>query len=150
MVLLIMVSAVASARLWIEPQFAKEDWRTAAAYVQSTGETGDALVMRDLQTGIPFDYYYQGGLELQAASFNQQTTSLDDLSRGYQRLWLVYRRPFEATHALAGSGPFTWRDDQDPLVREWLVAHQAGLVEEATYPGVYIVLYRLSPGTGEP
>jgi len=149
MALLIMVSAVTSARLWIGPQFAKEDWRTAAAYVQSTGETGDALVMRDLQTGIPFGYYYQGRLELQVASFNQQTTPLDDLSRGYERLWLVYRRPFEATHTLAGSGPFTWRDEQDPLVREWLVAHQAGLVGEATYPGVYMVLYRLSPGTGD-
>jgi hypothetical protein len=145
MVILIMVSATASARLWIDPGLTKEDWRAAAAYVQAAEERGDVLVMRDLQTGIPFDYYYLGALELQFASFNQQTTSLDDLGRGYERLWLVYRRPFESAHALAGSGLFTWQDDQDPMVRDWLVVHEPALAGEKTFPGVYVVLYRLSP-----
>ncbi len=145
MVILIMVSVVASFRLWADPGLAKEDWRAAAAYVRSTEEMGDALVMRDAQTGIPFGYYYQGGLNLQVASLNQQTRPLNDLGRGHERLWLVYRRPFEATHVLAGSGSFTWRDDQDPAVRDWLVAHEPALVGEMTLPGVYVVLYQLSP-----
>jgi len=145
MVILIMVSAIASARLWIAPGFAKEDWRTAAAYVGSGQEAGDALVMRDAQTGIPFGYYYRGGLRQQVVSLNQQTTSLDDLGRGYQRLWLVYRQPFESAHAVAGSEPFTWQDEGDPIVRDWLVAHQPALATEMTFPGVYVVLYQLSP-----
>jgi hypothetical protein len=145
MVILIMVSAIASYRLWADPRLTKEDWRAAAAYVRSTEEMGDTLVMRDLQTGIPFGYYYQGVLELQTASVNQQITPLNDLGRGYERLWLVYRRPFEATHALAGSGPFTWQDDQEPAVRDWLVAHEPALVGDRTFPGVYVVLYQLSP-----
>jgi hypothetical protein len=145
MVILIMVSAIASARLWIDPGLTKEDWRAAAAHVRAAEETGDALVMRDLQTGIPFGYYYQGALEPQFASFNQQTRSLDDLGRGHERLWLVYRRPFESAHALAGSGPFTWRDEGDPMLRDWLVDHEPGLAGEKTFPGVYVVLYQLSP-----
>jgi uncharacterized membrane protein len=145
MVILIMVSAIASARLWIDPGLTKEDWRAAAAYVRAAEETGDALVMRDLQTGIPFGYYYQGALEPQFASFNQQATSLDDLGWGHERLWLVYRRPFESAHALAGSGPFTWRDEGDPMLRDWLVDHEPGLAGEKTFPGVYVVLYQLSP-----
>ena len=145
MVILIMVSAIASVRLWVGPEFTKEDWRTAADYVGSGEERGDALVMRDAQTGIPFGYYYQGGLKLQIASLNQKTTPLENLSRGYERLWLVYRRPFESAHALAGSRPFNWKDDHDPVVRDWLVAHQPALEGEAKFPGVYIVIYRLSP-----
>ena len=145
MIILIMVSAIASYRLWADPRLTKEDWRAAAAYVWSTEEMGDTLVMRDLQTGIPFGYYYQGALELQTASVNQQITPLSDLGAGYERLWLVYRRPFEATHALAGSEPFTWRDDQDLMVRDWLVVNEPALVGERTLPGVYVVLYQLSP-----
>ena len=53
-----MVSAIASARLWIDPELTKEDWRTAATYLRSVEEAGDTLVMRDLQTSIPFNYYY--------------------------------------------------------------------------------------------
>jgi hypothetical protein len=99
--------------------------------------------VRNLQTRIPFDYYYLGALKLQVASINQQITPLDELARGYDRLWLVYRRPFEPTHALAGAQPFTWRDDQDPAVHDWLVSHAPALKQEKTFPGVYVVLYQM-------
>jgi 4-amino-4-deoxy-L-arabinose transferase-like glycosyltransferase len=148
MTVLIIVSTMASTRLWIDPKLAKEDWRTAAIYVQSMEESGDTLVMRDFQTGIPFGYYYRGALELQVASINQQTTPLDDLGQGYARLWLVYRRPFEATHALAGAQPFTWQDDEEPVTRDWLVSHAPVLMQEMTFPGVYVALYRLTPDEG--
>ncbi len=144
MIVLIMVSAVTSARLWVDPGLAKEDWRKAATYVWSMEEPGDALVMRDFQTGIPFGYYYRGELKLHSASVNQQATPLGDLGRGYNRLWLVYRRPFEPTHALAGAQPFTWRDDHDPETRDWLLSHEPSLAQEMTFPGVYVALYRLS------
>jgi mannosyltransferase len=148
MVILIMVSAIASTRLWVDPGLTKEDWRAAAAHVRAAEETRDALVMRDLQTGIPFGYYYQGALEPQFASFNRQTRSLDDLGRGYERLWLVYRRPFESAHALAGSGTFTWQEDEDLLLHDWLVTHESALAHERTFPGVYLLLYQLSPAGG--
>jgi hypothetical protein len=148
MAVLVMASAFACARLWTDPSLSKEDWRAVASTIQSMEKRGDALVMRDVQTGIPFGYYYGGALRPQAAAVNQQTTPLDDLATGHDRLWLVYRRPFEPTHALAGSRPFTWRDDPDPLVRAWLVSHQAALACEQTFPGVYVVLYQLSPTGG--
>jgi len=146
MVMLVMVSALACARLWISPDFSKEDWRAAATYVRSMEEPGDALVMRDFQTGIPFGYYYRGALKPEAAAVNRLITPLDDLVTGRNRLWLVYRRPFEPAHELARSRSFTWRDDRDPLVAVWLASHQAALVREMTFPGVYVALYQLSPG----
>jgi mannosyltransferase len=150
MTVLILASAVASARLWVDPSLVKEDWRTAAAYVRSMEESGDALVMRDFQTSIPFGYYYQGALELQVATVNRQTIPLDELAADHDRLWIVYRRPFEPTHELAGAGGLTWRNDRDPVVRSWLVAHEPMLGREVTFPGVYVVLYRLTPVGGVP
>jgi hypothetical protein len=146
MTMLVLVSVLACARLWISPDFFKEDWRAAATYVRSLEEPGDALVMRDFQTGIPFGYYYRGALKPQAAAVNRQITPLEDLAADHNRLWLVYRRPFEPTHELAESRSFTWRDDRDPLVAVWLASHQAALVREMTFPGVYVALYQLSPG----
>jgi mannosyltransferase len=146
MTVLVVVSAAACLRLWLDPHFTKEDWRAAASYVQSAERAGDALVMRDFQTGIPFGYYYRGELKAQAAAVNQQVKPLDELAGSADRLWLVYRRPFEATHELAASRPFRWQDDQEPAVRAWLVSHQGALVREETFPGVYVVLYQLAPG----
>ncbi len=144
MILLSFVSVVTSVRLWIDPDYAKEDWRATAVYVQSSERPGDVLVMRDLQNSIPFGYYYKGDLKLQIASINQQTTPLEKLSRGYDRLWLVYRRPFEPIHTLARSGDMSWRDEDDPAMQGWLVSHAPALEQETTFPGVYIVLYDLS------
>jgi len=140
-----VVSAIACLRLELDPHFIKEDWRAAASYVQAAEKAGDVLVMRDFQTGIPFGYYYRGELKAQAAALNQRITPLDELAGGADRLWLVYRRPFDATHELAASRPFTWQDDQEPSARAWLVSHQAALTREETFPGVYVVLYQLSP-----
>jgi hypothetical protein len=105
----------------------------------------DALVMRDLQVGIPFGYYYEGQLKLQVASINQQTTPLDELVTGHDRLWIVYRRPFEPTHELAGSGSFNWQEDQDPIIHDWLMAHESQLAQEKTFPGEYGLQYQLKP-----
>jgi len=146
MTVLVVASAAACLRLWLDPHFLKEDWRAAASYVQAAEKPGDTLVMRDFQTGIPFGYYYRGELKAQAAAVNQQVTPLDELAGGADRLWLVYRRPFEATHELAASRPFTWQDDQEPAVRAWLVSHEGALAREETFPGVYVVLYQFSPG----
>jgi hypothetical protein len=145
MTVLIMASIAASLRLWFDPNLVKEDWRAAATYVRSMEKPGDALVMHDFQTGIPFGYYYQGTSRLQIASVNRQTTPLDELARGHGRLWVVYRRPFEPVHNLAGSQPFTWRDDHNLIIRDWLASHTSELVQEVTFPGVYIVIYQLSP-----
>jgi mannosyltransferase len=145
MTVLVIASALACLRLWLDPHFIKEDWRAAASYVQAAEKAGDALVMRDFQTGIPFGYYYRGELKAQAAAINQQIRPLNELAGSADRLWLVYRRPFEATHELAASQPYNWQDDQESVMRTWLVSHQGALAREETFPGVYVVLYQLSP-----
>jgi mannosyltransferase len=146
MLALVVFSAAASLRLWVDPALSREDWRAAAAYVGALERPDDVLVTRDFQTGIPFGYYYQGLLHRQAAALNRQITPLEDLVVGHSRLWLVYRCPFEPTHRLAGSQPFTWRDETEPGLQRWLSFHQGQMVDERVFSGVYVVLYQLSHG----
>ncbi len=146
MIGVLLVSSVATLRLWVAPSLTKEDWRAAAGYIQARETSQDALVTRDFQVSIPLRYYYQGALELKAAQVNRVPTPLDELAAGRDRLWLVYRRPFAAVHNLAGSDSFTWLQEDDPALKEWLTSHQAELIAEKTFPGVYVLLYQLSPG----
>jgi hypothetical protein len=144
-VVLILISAVTVIRLWLDPDLTKEDWRGAAGVIQQAEQAGDVLVMNAAQTSFPFGYYYQGDLDLRLATFNRDTTPLEEFESGHDRLWLVYRRPFEATHNLARSATFNWQDEENPVLREWLGAHESALVQEVTLPGVYIILYEVSP-----
>ena len=140
---LLLLTGIASAHIWRELIWVKEDWRSAASLIQQHEQPGDALVMREFQNVIPFNYYYRGSLTAQIVEINRQVTPLEALLTGRKRLWLVYRRPFASTHGLAGSQPFTWQDDEQPLLRAWLLAHEAQLLQTITLPGVYVVLYEL-------
>ena len=141
---LAIVSIVGCVRLFLDTNFAKEDWRGAAAYIVATEEPGDALIMQNFQNQLAFSYYYNGNLELETSVVNQDITPMETLSEGHKRAWVVYRRPFEPTHALAGSQPFTWRNDPDPVNLNWLQARESSIIEEITLPGVHIVLLNLS------
>jgi hypothetical protein len=116
----------------------------AAAIIERDELSNDTLLMRDLQTGIPFGYYYRGQAQRQTLSINRDTSAPEALIAGYDRTWFIYRRPFEPTHEVAGAPPFTWQDEVEPVVRTWLIAHRSKLKQEITLPGVYILLYENS------
>ncbi len=140
-VILTLACLIAGGRIWLDPALTKEDWRSAAAIVEQGELPNDTLLLRDLQTGIPFGYYYRGQAQRQTLSINRDTSAPETLIAGYKRAWFVYRRPFEPTHEVAGAPPFTWQNETEPVVRAWLLAHQAELKQEISLPGVYILLY---------
>lgn len=143
-VILTLACLSAGGRIWLDPALTKEDWRSAAAIVEQGELPNDTLLLRDLQTGIPFGYYYRGQAQRQTLSINRDTSAPETLIAGYKRAWFIYRRPFEPTHEVAGAPPFTWQDEAEPVVRAWLTAHQAELKQEISLPGVYILLYENS------
>ncbi len=144
LVLILLVSIAAASRLWLDPTLTKEDWRAVAAIVQAAEQPNDALIMRNLQISLPFNYYYRGNLKPDIAAINRQNFSLEEMTAGHDRVWIVFRRPFEPTHALAGSNPYTWRDEPVAEIRQWLAAHEAELAEEKNLPGIHWVLYELA------
>jgi hypothetical protein len=133
------------ARFHADPVFAKEDWRGAAAYVEAHETSGDALALRQFQDVIPFRYYYHGALEPAAVTLNRQTTPLDEIAAGHERLWLIVRARHEDLHHLACSEPFVLEQDEgDPQVRAWLAAHIP--TEVADFSGVAVMRFNLLAG----
>jgi mannosyltransferase len=142
--LLVFLMAITSLRIFVDPTLTKEDWRAAAAYVGVREQPGDILAMRQLQDALPFGYYYQGILPFTIVTTNRQTTPLEDIIGGQERLWVVNRRPFASTHKLAGNEPWHWTDEPEPMVRVWYEKQADSLIEEKTFPGVYLLLYGLT------
>lgn len=143
MLVLVATTALAGGRLFVDPALTKEDWRAAAAYVEAAERAGDLLAMRQFQDRIPFAHYYRGDLPLAIITTNRQTTPPAEIAAGAKRLWVVQRRPFAPTHALAGSAPLRWTEETEPAVRDWYRQHAAGLMEERSFPGVYLLLFNL-------
>ncbi len=127
-------------RFHTDPVFAKEDWRGAAAYVAMREASGDALALRHFQYMIPFRYYYRGALESVAVTLNQQTTPLEAIAAGHERLWLILRARHDDLHHLAWGEPFVLeRDEGEPQVRTWIAAYPPK--ETLTSSGVMIMRF---------
>ncbi len=141
--LLLAASLAGSLRLFTDPALQKEAWRAVAQQVQTAAQPGDALLIHDMQASIPFGYYYRGALPAQIASINDEVFPLAGLIGDSRRVWLVYRRPFQATHNLSGSEPFGWQAETQLQILDWLQAHRPNLAEETTLPGVYLLRFDL-------
>jgi len=92
--------------------FVKEDWRGAVAYVEAHEMAGDGLALRQLQYVVPFRYYYRGALEPAAVTLSRQTTPLEDIAAGCERLWLVFRARHDDPHHLALTTHFDLVQDE--------------------------------------
>jgi 4-amino-4-deoxy-L-arabinose transferase-like glycosyltransferase len=125
-------------RFHTDPIFIKEDWRGAAACIEAREAAGDVLALRQFQDVIPFRYYYHGALEPVAVTLNRQTTPVEEIAAGHERLWLIFRARHDDLHHLAWGEPFVpERDEGEPAVRAWLADHTPA--EVADFSGVTVM-----------
>lgn len=133
-------------RFHADPLFVKEDWRGTAAYVEAHETAGDGLALRHFQYVVPLRYYYRGPLEPVAVTLNQQTTPLEDIAAGHERLWLLFRARHDNPHHLAWGEPFVLeRDETEPMMRAWIADHPPNGV--VTFPGVVVMRFDLVGGS---
>ena len=114
---------VNSLRIYIDPMFDKEDWRGAAAIVNEQWRAGDRFGIQNEESLIAWSYYDQGGDLPVPLQSEQQPGALDRLSRGADRVWLVYWSQLESNHRLTKSMPFDVFTQTDPITQQWLARH---------------------------
>lgn len=131
--------------IYFDPIFAKEDWRGAITYIESHAREGDLIVSRYVQDDLLLNYYYHGAIERAVMGTGPTTVPPQVLAQGHLRMWLIYRPPQESPRVITRHEPFRLEDERDPSVRAWLAANQGNLLTERNFPGVYVVLYRISP-----
>jgi 4-amino-4-deoxy-L-arabinose transferase-like glycosyltransferase len=132
------LSLVGAGNYYWDPEYWREDVRSAARYIESEERDGD-VVLVPVVTDV-FDHYYSGGMPRflvypgQCGSDQEVAERVDAGTAGHQRLWLVSSRLWHA----------------DPAGR---IPAYAGsrheLVQTASFPGVSVNLYELSHGEGE-
>lgn len=133
-------------RFYADPLYAKADWRSLAAWVQSQERPGDGLMLCEYYYTLPFRYYYQGSLDIQSFAVNQQITPMDELVRGRQRMWLIVVRRKQDAHHLALSEPFDLEQDvSEPALYAWITAHPPD--EIVDFPGLVVMRFDQPGGT---
>lgn len=121
------------------PEYAKENWREAARYVQVHTGPRDAILVHLEYYHIPFEYYYYGRAPVlhpfgsHIEGFDQIDETLRSYSHQYDTLWLVLSGEFLA--------------DPEHYVERW-IAERYPLITEV-YPKAiavksYALRYRLA------
>jgi len=138
--LLIGLMLVNTARLYIDPVYFKEDWRGAAAILNTQVQPGDRIGVQDTESIVGLRYYYRGAEPLQAIDLPRQPDRLDQLSAQTDRLWLVYRSGLESNHRLTKSLPFDVFTQTDEATQRWLTAKCAAPLREYKLTAITVLL----------
>jgi uncharacterized membrane protein len=96
---ILCANGLALANHYFNPQYAKEDTRAAARYLESVGDAGDLILV--VGSTMALKHYYKG--ELPIVTWDRSTTRdraaivgyVEALSHDHKRLWIVTNRPWE-------------------------------------------------------
>jgi uncharacterized membrane protein len=121
----------ASARLSVDPKFAKEDWRGGAQMIAAKGLP---VSVPDPESPLALSPYISPTYVL--------TRTEDELSRQAATgpFVLVLRSPHESAHALSKSAPFEPRTEGPPFFRQWLANNPAAPLEIHSFTGFALIV----------
>ena len=128
----LVINGLALANYYHNPQYSREDTRSAARYLEAEVHAGDIIAV--VGDGTALLYYYHGSIPIVRwgkTTFPSQvalTDHLQELSREHEQLWLVETR--------------LWETDPEGLVKT-VVNERHQLREHKALPGVDIYSYRL-------
>jgi hypothetical protein len=125
-------------RLYTDPLFLKEDWRGVATAVEVGLGPGDVVMMQDQETLIGTSAYATRKWPYVVLS-EEASLTMEAVTAGYKRIWLVWRSPYEYNHRLSKSDRFDILALATPAVRAWLVAHRAQVALDLRLPGLSLV-----------
>jgi hypothetical protein len=128
------INGLSLANYYHNPQYSREDARSAARYLEAEAQSGDIIAIVGNDTALR--YYYHGTVPLvrwrntTVPAAGTLSGPLHEFRKDYEQLWLIAIRPWE-------------RDPQGKVKR--LVDEQQQLLEHTAFPGVDIYKYRLRP-----
>jgi hypothetical protein len=126
------INGLSLANYYHNPQYSREDARSAARYLETEAHTGDIIAV--VGNGTALQHYYHGTSPMVSwgkTTFSAEvawTDPLQKFSKDYAQLWLVEIRP--------------WETDPQGIVKTVLDERQQ-LLEHKAFPGVDIYTYRI-------
>nr|MBI2904111.1 glycosyltransferase family 39 protein [Chloroflexota bacterium] len=124
---------IASTRLYTDPQFAKEDWRGAAAAIQADGLK---VGVPDVESALGLTPYIAPQVKF---SFARNAAELSArLAEG--PFVLILRSPHESAHALTESVPFEPLTEGPGFFLQWRAAHAGVPLSVRRFTGLALVV----------
>jgi len=127
-----------SLRIYCDPDYAKEDWRSAAAYLRASDSTIAVAAGEPVIALIP---YMRADLKGRLVLVTQP----EDITRYAQagRLDLVFLSSLDSKHRLSKTRPFDPLVHGPPVFLQWRATHPETPITVLAYTGVAIV--RIGP-----
>jgi hypothetical protein len=122
---------LASARLSVDPKFAKEDWRGGAQLIQVLGLR---VGISDLESPLALSPYVSPQYEWART----EAELSEQLAKG--PLVLVLRSPHESAHALSKSAPFDPLTEGPSLLKQWLRDNPSVPAEVCPFTGLALII----------
>jgi mannosyltransferase len=141
---MVVVLAVRSMQMLHLPiHLQKEDYRQVSEFLRDHVGDNELVVVRRLQMMIPFLYYQLDDIELKPMEINRDIFDLNEMSRGYDAVWLFYRNLEQDVSALGTRREFTTETEKDLIASSWINGYGPRLIEKISLQGVEIFRFDL-------
>jgi hypothetical protein len=155
--ILASASALATARIFYDPVYDKEDWRGVAQYIEQHEQPGDVGIPLLYQSLEPlYGQYYHGKAPLKPVQVGREVHDPARIVEGYQRAWLIVPHPHNSAHLIAQCQPFdvfdvsTYGEPPPPEYRQWLQANRTRVVEVRSFTCIEVLLFDLQARGQQP
>lgn len=125
----------------------REDWRSAAAYIQRGYKPNDVFVVDREVTMTSLKRYYapDNACNLAVLQLSETTyRQVDQVPAIVGRYWVVYRNPVEDIHNVGALPTFDPFVPQPSIISDWLLPNIQYVVEFQVFKGVTVLLLQVS------
>jgi 4-amino-4-deoxy-L-arabinose transferase-like glycosyltransferase len=117
----------------------KEDWRSAAIYVEQERQPGDGLLLEDAVTLVAFLRYFDDE-EMPRAWLLGGPELTEQYHTPVQRIWAIYRNPNEDGHTQGVLPKFDPFEPGASPMAHWLIERRDQVVIQKEFNGVTVLL----------
>lgn len=140
--LVLLPTLVSLGNLYFDPDYGREDWRGAMAYVAVNKQAGDALLLTPGQI-LPLAYYQDSALpKVVLSEVDELAGGITAVAQQYKRVWFIRSFDNAETHGFPQTRNEAVATAPPDKYEAWLAA-QFTPVGQWTFTGIRLTLYEL-------
>ena len=139
-IILVALMLAGSLRIYTDPFYNREQWRSAAQIIQAAERPGDQIITYNLNAVIALDFYYKGTLPLDYLTDDSQVPHPVNV-RDAKRIWLVIGYIRQSSHALTQPDILEADFSNDAVIAPYTLSVSKTVRQVWPMSGVTLVLY---------
>ncbi len=141
-VLVLLPTAVSLRNLYFNPEYGREDWRTAVDHMATNKQPGDVLLLTPGQI-LPLAYYEDAQLpQVVLPDVEEMAEMMTAVAQTYERVWFIRSFDNADTHGFPQTRNEAVETATPNPYEAWLMANY-GVVQQQAFTGIRLMLYDL-------